>query len=338
MRLKGSALNGVNDVYLSKGYAQLYINDERDEAVEYRYKSQWGEVKYIFIKREIPDRIEGKAYYDLITPYGYGGPVLENVADPGKTGHIVQAFAEDFQNYCLAHDIVSELIVFHPLLQNNNIFGEIYDVSFYKETVFMDLQNEEAVWNNMKAACKNRIRKAAKQGLKVTKDSSKESLEKFIELYYRTMDKNHATDFYYFDEAYFSKLMDLNGSAEIFNVILNHKTIAGIIVLKGEQYIHYHLGATDPEYYSLSPNNLLFYEVAKWGVSQGFQRFHLGGGYSDLEDGLLRFKKNLNQNGVLKQHLGKKIQNPGIYSRLTENHLNRSSVLKDRSFFPAYRK
>jgi serine/alanine adding enzyme len=328
----------TSDVYFSKEYAQLYTGHDHDEAVEYNHTSEWGEVKYIFIKREIPDRINGKVYYDLITPYGYGGPILMNILDHNKIDQMVESFANDFNTYCESSDIVSEVILFHPLLQNMVSFESIYDVSFYKETVYIDLKDEETIWNNMKATCQNRIRKGKNYGFTVARDLSSKSLHKFIELYYRTMDKHKARDFYYFDETYFSRLMALETSSEIFNLMMNQQTIASIIVLKGEKFIHYHLGATDPDYYAMSPNNLLFYEVAKWGSTNGYQKFHLGGGYSSPDDGLFRFKHTLNINGVLKCCIGKKIRNPRIYDQLTQIHMRKSCVDENRSFFPAYRK
>ena len=41
--------------------------------------------------------------------------------------------------------------------------------------------------------------KANKSGLKLITDQTGDYLDKFIELYYSTMDRNNAEDFYYFD-------------------------------------------------------------------------------------------------------------------------------------------
>ena len=50
-----------------------------------------------FIKREIPLLLDGKKYYDIVTPYGYGGPYIEKCVDKGallesmerRTGYVI---------------------------------------------------------------------------------------------------------------------------------------------------------------------------------------------------------------------------------------------------------
>ena len=44
--------------------------------VSWEYKGEEGHIKHLFIKRPVPYLVEGVQYYDLVTPYGYGGPIL----------------------------------------------------------------------------------------------------------------------------------------------------------------------------------------------------------------------------------------------------------------------
>ncbi len=326
----------IADIYFQPQYGKLYEKIENGTCEVFEHCSELGTVYHLFIKRQIPEKVYNEVWHDLITPYGYGGPLVVSCAE-GKNNLLVNEFKQVFERYCLENNIVSEFIRFHPLMNNHTNFEGVYDIEFNRKTIYIDLESEEHIWGNMKSTSRNRIRKATGLNIQVVNDSSQRSLSKFIELYYKTMDKHNAAGSYYFHRDYFIELMNLNKSSEIFNAVLNGKTIASIIVLIGKDLIHYHLGATDPEYYSLSPNNILFYEVAKWGAKAGFQKFHLGGGYSHPGDGIFRFKQTLNQHGVLNFYVGKKIWKLEIFSRLVEARSMEDDFDKNSTFFPVYR-
>ena len=72
--------------------------------------------RHIFIKREIPMSMNGQTYYDLITPYGYGGPFIlecENGKENGASCFGV--FYERFSQYCRDNYVVSEFAQFSSL-------------------------------------------------------------------------------------------------------------------------------------------------------------------------------------------------------------------------------
>ncbi len=62
------------DIYFEPNYGKLYEKIENGNCEVFRYSSAFGNVYHLFIKREIPVRVNNKTYYDLVTPYGYGGP------------------------------------------------------------------------------------------------------------------------------------------------------------------------------------------------------------------------------------------------------------------------
>ena len=64
-------------------------------------------------------------WYDFVTPYGYGGPLITEVEDGAKE-QLVKAFYEEFSRYCAEQKIVSEFVRFHPIAQNALDFIEVY--------------------------------------------------------------------------------------------------------------------------------------------------------------------------------------------------------------------
>ncbi len=69
--------NCVLDIYFDKNYGKLYEKIENGQCGVYRYRSKLGAIDNMFIKREIPLLLENEGkYFDIITPYGYGGPII----------------------------------------------------------------------------------------------------------------------------------------------------------------------------------------------------------------------------------------------------------------------
>lgn len=328
-----------HDIYYHAGYSKACKLMEEGEPTLFYFEYENMQAINVALIRDISNakyfkgKLPEKQYFDMSTPYGYGGLLTEGEV----TREGIQKLFEEFSTYCEEYGIISEFIRFHPLFNNQADLKDIYDVSYNRETIYMDLENEETIWNNMKSTSRNRIRKIQNLNVSVERDSSKQSMDKFIELYYKTMDKNQANDSYYFSKDYFKQLIRLEDSCEIFNVFLDDEIIASMIVLVGKEYIHYHLGATNPDYYSYSPNNILFYEVAKWGAKNNFKAFHLGGGYTSANDGLFRFKNTLNKNGETSFYIGKKIWNLDIYNMLLDMRRNDDDFDVVSNFFPKYR-
>lgn len=326
------------DIYYLSGYvkANQFIEDGNPTLIYYENEKirviNVVNIRDIAKSKFFNEKIPFNTYFDMSTPYGYGGFLVEGEVNKDD----VKQFYEEYSIFCKENRIISEFIRFNPLLNNHTYFTELFEISFNRETIFIDLESEEIIWNNMKSTSRNRIRNAQKMKIMVEKDNSIESMNNFIKLYYKTMEKNNADNSYYFNKNYFEQLLQLKGECEIFNAVFNGKVIASMIVLAGKDFIHYHLGATDPEYYILSPNNLLFYEVAKWGSMNGYKYFHLGGGYSSSNDGLFRFKKTLNKHGTLQFFIGKIIWNMDIYEKLLDIR-KIDKQLNNTAFFPTYR-
>lgn len=72
------------DIYFTENYGKLYEDIEKGTNEVFEYRSELGFIRHMFIKREIPIKINGETYYDLVTPYGYGGPLIIKYSNEKK--------------------------------------------------------------------------------------------------------------------------------------------------------------------------------------------------------------------------------------------------------------
>lgn len=229
---------------------------------------------------------DAKHRYDISTVYGYGGPLISPRSLESE--RVEREFTAQFMNYCRNNAIVAGFTRFHPLLGNHRAF-ESWNPVYVRRTVYMDLQ-QQPVWDGIGSKNRNMIRKAQRNGVEVVEDNSPEAYRQFTELYCHTMDRNNAADFYYFPQPYFTALAGLlKDRVSLFLARHEGQTIVGAIIMRGGGMYHYHLAASCAESLKLAPNNLILFEVAQRGQSEGGRYFHLGGGYRG-EDSLFHFK------------------------------------------------
>src|SRR5699024_1155267 len=219
--------------------------------------------------------IEKNKIFDLSTPYGYGGFIFEgNVNDEN-----LNQFNIDYIRYCKKENIVSEFVRFHPVLNNAMINKSLYNVTDLGKTVTINLTNQKDIWGNFKSKNRNVIRKAIKSDVKIYWSNDIQLLNKFIPMYNNTMDKDNASDYYYFKEEFYESIIkDLKYNMMLFYAMIDDEIISMAMILMGNKQLHYHLSASHPKYNRLAPSNLLLTEAAFWGVENGFKTFHLGGG------------------------------------------------------------
>lgn len=323
----------VKDIYLEKEYGKLYEEKEAGVLETYQFTSDNGEVQYRFLKRKTPYLIQGKQYYDLITPYGYGGP---NILHSTNTEQLVKEFYQAFSQYCSEQDIVSEFVRFHLLENREMVQGFYGEAQFCGKNIVKDLT--VPILEDCDKSVKRNLRKAAHAGLEVVFDTTGERLEDFLDIYYSTMNRNDAQEYYYFDETFFRRLnKDLLGQYIYVHVLLDNKVISSGLSLYGSKYSYGFLGGTLREYFAYSPAIVMETQTMEWLKKQHVDFYILGGGY-EANDGIYRFKRNFaKKTGDTPYYIGKKIHNLEVYHQLTNEHVKNTSFDPASSFFPLYR-
>ena len=277
-----------DDVYFKEEYVKLY-EDKTSKAESFFYKENDNILLFPYIKREFAE-----GYFDLETPYGYGGPV-SNSNDPDFIKNAVRAF----DIFARENSIFAGLIRFHPLLDNYKLFVSRYKLAFDRKTVAMDLgKPREAIWKDqIHSKHRNVIVKAQRLDLRYYADEEMAYLEDFKDIYAKAMARLNADSFYFFSDRYFDNIKkDLNKYAFLGLVFYKDTIIAADLFFKYARYGHYHLSGTLEDFKKYNPNNFLIYKTALYLKEQGVGIFHLGGGSSsDPKNSLYKFKKRFSR-------------------------------------------
>lgn len=328
------------DVYYLSGYTKAFkLHGDGEPTLFYYHDEEIRAINVVMIRdiamdKNFNDKLETHSCFDITTPYGYGGFIIEGT--PNKSN--VKKLNEEYSDYCRSKNIISEFVRFHPILKNSKVNSEIYEVVDLGKTITMDLTSKEQIWNDLSSKNRNVIRKALKSGVEIYWGRSPELIDAFIPLYNATMNKDDATNYYYFNkEFYKSVLEDLRYNNLIFYALYDQKIISMSMILFSNDNMHYHLSASDREYQSLAATNLLLYEAACWGCENGYKSFHLGGGLGSKEDSLFKFKKAFNKSSETYFSIGRKIFDQEKYDELIKiRDINCDD--SNSTFFPQYRK
>jgi Acetyltransferase (GNAT) domain len=298
---------GCADAYLLRAYVEASCVLDPGEPVLLEHDG----VVMACIVRAIP----GTDAYDVITPYGYGGPV-------GKGD-----FHGAYERWCAGRTIVSTFVRFHPLYENHR---DAPYASFASATVGWPLEGD--LLAGMHGKHRNVVRKAQREGVAVDVTAAPEDLSAFVALYEQTMERQEAAGYYFFPPAYWELLTALEGNLVRFDSLADGEVVASALCLRGDRWLHYHLGATANSARDLGASNLLLYTAALWGQTQGLEEFHLGGGAGAKEDSLYAFKQRFSPNGRREFWVGKLVHDEEAYRRLSGG-----VDIDVAGFFPAYR-
>lgn len=330
------------DVYYQWEYVTAFFQNKEGTPICLFAETDVLQAISIVMKREVPvaetwqEKFEHKTYYDYVTPYGYGGFLIQFTTEleDDKKKDVMELFEKSYFKHCLDHNIVAEFVRFHPVNQNEKNCGGLFEVEQLGPTVCLDVTSKEVIWQNMTSKNRNLIRKAKNTGVNVFWGREPSLFSEFESIYNATMDKVNASKYYYFSSSFYKSICnDLKYNSLMFYATLKDEIIAMSIVMFSKGAMHYHLSASKQEFSSCAPTNLLLYEAACWGSSVGINTFHLGGGLGSKEGPLYHFKKQFNRKEDCSFHVGRKIYNKEVYEKLCQMN----QVPSDTPYFPAYR-
>jgi len=319
------------DIYYKEDYGRLCKYIENGELIEFSFSSEFGEIKDFFIKRPIPQLINNTKYYDLITPYGYGGPIILRSINKEK---LLLSFNKKLEEYCFNNNIVSEFVRFHPIFENYKDFCDIYDSVFLRKTIGTNLTVDDPISYDFSKSMRRDLRKAIESGIECKIIEKPKNLITFRKLYEETMNRNHADEKYYFPDQYYEILCnELSDDILEIQAIYNGKIIASEIYFIAGDIMHAHLLGSDELLFKLNGGALLEATAARWGKEHNYRFIHHGGGRTSApDDNLYLYKKKFGKNTEFEFWIGKKIWNSDVYNKLCELSCN-----VDENYFPRYR-
>lgn len=319
------------DVYYLSGYVKAFQIHGDGEPQLFYYDEKGLRGIYVYMKRKTA--IEG--VFDSITPYGYGGFLLEGDTSEENVKALWAAYVDRMKE----ENIVNNFVRYHPVLANAVPMKTCSDVIDLGKTVAMDLTSEEVIWKNIHSKNRNMIRKAEKNGIVIKHGQGLELFDDFIKIYNATMDKDNAEAYYYFKPEFYKSIHeDLKDNYEMFWAEYEGKIIAMSVMIFANGRLNYHLSGSDLQYRNLAPSNLLLYKAAIWGMEKGMKTFHLGGGVGSGEDNLYKFKIAFNRFSDCQFSIAKHIFDQSKYDELVEERASRDTNFdRENKFFPLYR-
>lgn len=297
--------------YHQKEYARLNLA-KNDKIFEFNYKENSLEFYNISIKSKIPNT----DFYDLCSPYGFAG-IICNTNDVSFIKRALNAQKEQ----ALKQNIIAEFMRFNPCSNIGENLKNSLDF-FAKGNSNVAVYCDNSRFNFYSSRLKSKINKA-KREIYVKQSSN---IEQFVALYYETMKRNDATDFYFFKQEYFENLLK-NKNTIMFEAYFESQIISMAIFIFDERAMFYHLGANSKEY--MKGNNNAIYAIFEcafdFAYNKGIPFCYLGGGIEE-NDELFAFKKQF-ASFIVPFYIGGVIYNKEIYEELKN----------DKPYFLSYR-
>ncbi len=319
-------MNLANDIYYNDEYISLYI--EKDEEL---FSFKYQENDNIFINKTIKRPIEkignidvNDGFYDLETAYGYGG-FYTNSDDDIFINKAMQKYTQK----CKDENIVAEFVRFHPFNKFPINHNNFLDFNIHDRNVVIKELSE-----NILTSYNAKVRNAVKRANEKVQIQESENIDRFIELYNATMEKNDATDFYFFDKQYYINLLK-NNEVKLYKVLHQDEIIAMGFFMFSADIAHYHLSANSDISYKLNSNYALLDTMFHKAQELGIKYFLLGGGTTTEEtDPLLKFKTKFSKR-LKPFYISGKIYNKEIYAKY--NKLWEEQANEDMKYFLKYR-
>lgn len=179
---------------------------------------------------------------------------------------------------------------------------------FTKYDFWLDLTpTEDELFEALHSKTRYNIRLAIKKGVQIVENTTAEGMEAYIKLMEETTKRqgfyNHTAD-------YFRQLLKFfpREQLRIFHAVYEGQVLTAWIIFNFNGRLYYPYGASSNNYREVMPNNLMMWEVIRFGKSQGCKMFDMWGSLGPEPDktdpwyGFHRFKAGYNP--VLVEYIG----------------------------------
>lgn len=320
----------------------LNVTHREDQRLLYFIYTHEGEPNVLmpFYIRPIVLDGEVTSFFDVISPWGYTGPLYKG----GITQTVAEAFWMQVDNWYQEKGVITEFVRFN--------FND--SQKFYSGTAMHTLKNvrgrireEEVLWNSFKRNVRKNVNNAMRHELSYEmyhEQVPAEKIEEFYKIYIGTMNRHSASETFYHSQEYFANFIKRNPQhCALAMVYKDDKAISTELLLLSGDTMFSFLGGTDAEFFAMRPNDFLKIKTLNWARDKGFSYYVVGGGLSD-GDGLYQYKKKFfPEDPDLNFYTGRKILNPEIYWELTSKAQQKPISEMDQEaditegFFPRYR-
>ena len=329
-------MNGIEDIYFNREFLKVYEEHEKGVLKRFDFKDDDGEMFMFFIQKPILEK-GGEGFFDITTPYGYGGPVMKNYLS-GREKSLSEKFFSAFESYCHAEKIISFFCRFHPIIENAAYCQSGFDeIKLTRKIVVTDLRKDlseeitKRAWKDSRYASRN--------GVVFEENTADRYLTDFINMYYELMSNKQAGDFYFFSETYFDYLFkNFPENVKLVTTFCNDIPMNHNMIFIYGDVAYGHLMASNPESRKYRASDLADVGALEYAKKMGCSYYVLGGGFtSDPDDSLLKYKLKFSTSPLRDFFIGTKVYNKEIYDRICKPILEQNADALDSHFFPLYR-
>lgn len=327
------------DFYHLPEYVALDAELVDGEPVCWMGETEEGKVWIPLIRRKIPEVIaKGKDYYDLTSPYGYPGILLESPLRPDRLNRVLDRYQKD----AAQANYITSFLRMNPL-SNPFIWrqDELIEQKYHGFTITVPLKSDiDEIRRDYSSNHRRDIRKLKGQNFKFALDCQR-YYKDFLKIYRESMNRLDASDYYCFSDGYFDQIFEVLGDNVHLAIVTDESeqdVAAGGIFTDFNGVIQSHLSATKTEYMKYAPSKLMFDGMIEWAATNSNRWLHLGGGVKSRQDSLYRFKKEF---GSIKNRFTtlRIIHDEQRYNNLNYVALQESdeSEFESDDYFPLYR-
>jgi hypothetical protein len=318
------------DFYHTRSYHKLETDRNGDEAVLFVCFLEQVFIAIPLVIREI----EGTQYFDCTSVYGYSGP-LSNEEASDISEALIEIFRIELLEYFRKENIVTVFSRLHPLIETQVVFNNFGTIRNVNKTVAINInltpEEQRKQYRKSNKSEINQLRK--KKGYTVKKAETDEEITAFVAIYFKTMERVSADNYYFFEANYFRKILDDPNYEAILLLALKEDTItAGAIFTITNKLMQYHLAGTATPFINDTPMKLILDEARLLANSLQLNFLHLGGGVGgNDDDSLFRFKA-----GFSKMYFQFSTWQYIVYPETYNELVSKNGVLESE-YFPLYR-
>lgn len=169
-----------------------------------------------------------------------------------------------------AHDAITDFLLKHGCVLGRSLFTR------YSFMLPID-NSEEELLSKMHQKTRYNIGLAERKGVRIVEDTTREGLEQYITLLNETTKRQQ---FYAHDNEYFRTMFEVlnkHRMIHIFKATYEEKILSIWMIFVFNQVLYYPYGASSREHRDVMANNLLCWEVIKFGKSRGCKKFDMWG-------------------------------------------------------------
>lgn len=211
---------------------------------------------------------------------------------------------------------------------------------FTKYSFQLDLTKpDDQLFSNLESKTRYNVNLAYRKGVKVIEDTSKDGMEKYIEILQETTKRQ---GFYAHSPDYFRKMWQEIGDSgiiKIFHAVYQETILTTWVMFIFNNVLYYPYGASRSVHRNVMASNLMMWEMIRYGKAQGCKSFDMWGALGPKADkndpwyGFHRFKRGYG--GDLMEFMGTYdlVFDPNLYKLFSLAEKVRWKILRLRTKF-----